>query len=125
MFITPEDTSAVVALMRNMELYSSASYVKDMSNRIATLEAEAARVRDAALKEAHGEIWKVINRVPLDSSVQGLRVASVILSDLRTTPAQPETEDFGPDDFSSEEEYLEWRKKLRAAQPEPPEDDAA
>lgn len=88
--------------------------------RLAALEAEAGRGREEVLIEIHGEIWNAIDRVRGNAPecIQGLRVASVIVCDLRTAASQTKLTDFGPDDFSSEEEYIAWRKKNAASQPE-------
>ena len=72
-----------------------------MSDHIATLEAKRNAVRDAALVEAHDEIWKAIGGADGSECVQGLRVASVIVSDLRVITPQPKSRMFpmtdGPD----------------------------
>lgn len=111
MEITLEDTSKVVALMRSMELYSSASYVKDMSDRILALEAEAGRGRaevrqlvDDLAEEVWGDIEPSGEYTQSDHHFIGetpeyeelhrelLKRANAFLRAATATPSQPETE---------------------------------
>lgn len=84
MDVTLEDTSKVIALMRSMELYSSASYVKDMSDRISTLEAALATARGDALREAAQIALRYTGAFPAQ------RIADAIF--IRAAQPQPEPE---------------------------------
>ncbi len=60
MNVTLEDTRKVISLMQSMNKPFVASYVIDMADRIATLEAEAEAMRDATLEEVMDIIKKCL-----------------------------------------------------------------
>jgi hypothetical protein len=84
MDVTPEDTSKVIALMRSKELYSSASYIRDMHYHITALEAALATARAETLDEVEEAIYGAMTVSDNPQFVRGVSVTKAEVDALRT-----------------------------------------